>query len=170
MDKPAVSDNLAVLLLNASYEVIGTISWQRAVTLGFLGKVEVVEIYDAQVKGVNVSIDLPSVVRLRKYARQERKARFSRTSVYRRDGYECQYCGNGFDGSDLTLDHVNPRSKGGKTDWTNIVAACRPCNARKADRTPEQAKMKLRSQPARPMSVDSALPAHVHPTWEAYIQ
>lgn len=162
--------SLVALLLNASYEVMGVIPWERAVTLDFLGKVDVLESYDIPVSSPSLTIQMPSVVRLRKYARQERRARFSRANVYRRDGYCCQYCGKSFSGVELTLDHVLPRSKGGKTDWTNIVSACRPCNAHKADRTPEQARMTLRSMPTRPVSVDSALPAEIHPSWAPYVQ
>lgn len=83
----------ATLLLNATFEPLKIISWQRAVTLMFLGKAELVEAYDEIIRGISTSIAMPSVVRLRRYARHDRRVKFSRGNVYRRDGYACQYCG-----------------------------------------------------------------------------
>lgn len=161
----------ATLLLNASFEPMKVISWQRAITLVFLGKVEVVEAYEHEVRGVNTTLPMPSVVRLRRYARQERRVKFSRANVYRRDNFECQYCGVQPGASELTLDHVNPRARGGRTEWTNIVTCCTTCNARKADRTPEQARMNLARPPVRPEYMPAVSPNEAaHASWRGYLE
>lgn len=139
------------LLLSQSYEPVKVIPWQRALTLLFLGKVEVIEEYDHDVKSISFVIKMPAVVRLLQAFRRFRKpVKFSRVNIYARDSYQCQYCGEQKTLAELTYDHVVPRSQGGKTEWTNIVTACEPCNFRKGGRTPEQAKMKLRRKPIQP--------------------
>lgn len=160
----------ATLLLNATFEPMKVIPWQRAITLLFLGKAELVEQYDDIVRSVSDALPMPSVVRLRRYARQERRVTFSRLNVYRRDGFACQYCGAQPSVAALTLDHVTPRSRGGATSWTNVVACCSSCNARKADRTPEEAKMTLARKPERPHSMPLVSTAeHKHPRWGDYL-
>ena len=139
------------LLLSAGYEPIKVVSWQRAITLLTLGKVEVVEEYDRHVRSPTVVVKMPAVVRLLQAFRRHRKpVKFSRINIYARDRYRCQYCSRKLPIADLTYDHVVPRARGGKTDWENIVTACAPCNLRKADRTPEQAGMRLIVKPIRP--------------------
>jgi 5-methylcytosine-specific restriction endonuclease McrA len=94
---------------------------------------------------------VPEVVTLTKYDRLPTNAvTFSRRNVFKRDRFTCQYCGIQPGSEELTIDHVIPRAQGGTSTWTNCVLACIECNARKADRTPEQARMPLRSQPERP--------------------
>jgi 5-methylcytosine-specific restriction endonuclease McrA len=117
-----------------------------------LDKVDVLETYKEIVyDSPNMTIYAPAVVRLKKFSRFEpMKLRFSRANVYARDKKICQYCGNKFQLRQLTLDHVIPKSMGGDNSWTNIVTACRGCNAKKADRTPQQAKMKLLNRPQYP--------------------
>ena len=151
MEIPISSDVSQTLLLNQGYEPIKVISWQRAITLFCLDKVEVLEEYDAQVRATSMIVHVPAVVRLRKaYRRHVRPVRFSRVNIYARDGHRCQYCGVRCTIDRLTYDHVVPRSRGGRTSWDNIVSCCVPCNARKANRTPAEAGMILRSTPDRP--------------------
>ena len=139
------------LLLSQGFEPIKVISWQRAITLLTLGKVEVIEEYDAEIKAVSFVIKAPAVVRLlRAFRRHAKPVKFSRVNIYARDGYRCQYCGIKCTIDKLTYDHVVPRSRGGKTSWENIVSCCYACNARKANRTPAEAKMALRTAPVRP--------------------
>ncbi|NJL53690.1 HNH endonuclease [bacterium] len=140
------------LLLNSTFEPLRVISWQRAVVLLFEGKVEVVEEYeDFDLKAVSVTIKCPAVVRLLSFVNGRRhRVKFSRVNVFSRDQYMCQYCGSQPGTPNLTYDHVVPRSRGGKTTWENITTCCIPCNSRKADRTPAEAKMKLRSKPTKP--------------------
>jgi len=141
------------LLLNATFEPMKVIPWQRALTLLVLGKVELVEPYAAVVRTVKLEFALPAVVRLRRYARHDRRVALSRYNVFRRDDFTCLYCGARPAPSSLTLDHVVPRAHGGATAWDNLVTACGRCNARKAARTPEQARMPLIRRPTRPPSL-----------------
>lgn len=139
------------LLLTQGYEPLCTISWQRAISLLTLGKVEVVEEYERDVRSTFLVIKMPAVVRLiSAFRRHKKRVKFSRQNILARDRWKCQYCGIKVKTHEMTMDHVIPRSQGGTTCWENIVTSCEPCNARKADRTPEQADMKLRKRPKRP--------------------
>ena len=116
-----------------------------------MDKVEVVEESEREVHSVSVTMRIPSVVRLMGFVRFRRnEAKFSRRNIYARDGHKCQYCGRRYPTDDLTCDHVVPRSRGGKAEWSNIVTCCVPCNRRKGGRTPTEARMKLRRKPTRP--------------------
>jgi len=144
-------DVTRTLLLDQGYAPIKIISWQRAITLRSLDKVEVLEEYDAQIRATSLIVQIPAVVRLRKAHRWRAKpVKFSRVNIYARDGHCCQYCGVRCPIDRLTYDHVIPRSRGGRTSWDNIVSCCVPCNARKANRTPAEARMSLRSVPVQP--------------------
>lgn len=141
------------LVLNASYEPLVIVPWQRAIQLLFQGKVEVIEESDREVHSVRVTIRIPAVLRLLKYIPTKRKkqlVRFSRLNVLIRDHFRCQYCGHKFAKTNLTLDHVVPIVQGGKKAWENIVSACKPCNQRKGGRTPQQAGMQLIKRPQQP--------------------
>lgn len=146
------------LLLNATYEPLKVISWQRAVTMTWLGKVEVLRSYESILRAVTISFQAPAVVRLVQYVRRHKvRLAFSRRNVFLRDDHRCQYCGEWFPANELTCDHVVPRSHGGGTSWENVVAACAPCNRRKGGRTPEQARMVLKTRPTRPHALPGAL-------------
>lgn len=146
-----MSTQSRTLLLSQGYEQIKVISWQRAITLLTLGKVEVIEEYDNTIRTTSVVIKMPAVVRLlRAFRRHAKPVKFSRVNIYARDGYKCQYCGAKCAMSELTYDHVVPRAKGGKTSWDNIVTCCYPCNYKKGSRTPAEARMVLRSAPVQP--------------------
>lgn len=139
------------LVLSQSYEPVNIVSWKQAITLLFLGKVEVVEEYDRDIKTTSLVIKVPAVVRLLSAFRRVKKpVKFSRINIYGRDKYTCQYCGTKHAIGDLTYDHVVPRSQGGKTTWTNIVTCCEDCNRRKKNQTPEQAGMRLLKAPVQP--------------------
>ncbi len=142
-----------VLVLNASFEPIRIIHWQKAMQLLFQGKVEVVHEYDREIRTVSLKIKLPSVLRLLTYIPLVRKkglARFSRTNIFLRDQYTCQYCGRKRGKHELTLDHVIPVVQGGKKMWENIVTACIQCNQKKGGRTPQEAGMRLIATPREP--------------------
>jgi 5-methylcytosine-specific restriction endonuclease McrA len=120
-----------------------------------------------------INLVVPEVIVLLNYVRKPnhgKRLRYSRMSVFRRDNFCCQYCGHEFVRAELTVDHIIPKSKGGKSTWLNIVTACRPCNWAKADRTPEEAKMKLLNQPKIPTWRDSVdMPAGSHKEiWENF--
>lgn len=140
------------LVLSQSYEPVNIVPVQRAITLLFLGKAELIEEYDGNVKTTSVVFKMPAVVRLLRAFRRFRKAvKFSRVNIYGRDKYTCQYCGVKKKSiSELTYDHVMPRSRGGKTVWTNIATCCQDCNRKKANRTPSEAGMKLLKEPVQP--------------------
>lgn len=148
--------NIRTLLLTPWMTPCRVISWQRAVVLSFLGKVEVVVEYDVPITGPSLTIRTPAVVRQRRAGTVRfRKPAFSRTNIFVRDAFTCQYCGTAKDASELNLDHVLPRSRGGTTTWENIVTSCYDCNQRKAGRTPEEARMRLPRRPFRPTSLPS---------------
>ncbi len=139
------------LLLNATYEPIKIVSWKKAITLVFLGKAEMLERQDRDIHTAHDSYALPSVLRLMRRVRVPRKpVQFSRSNVYRRDNYTCQFCGESFSPGRLTFDHVMPRSRGGETSWVNIVTSCQECNRLKGDRTPTEAGMPLLKTPKEP--------------------
>lgn len=141
------------LVLNASFEPLLIVSWQRAIQLLFQGKVEVIEESDREVRTVRFSIKVPAVLRLLHYIPLNKKKqiiRFSRMNILLRDQFMCQYCGEVFEDSRLTLDHIVPVVQGGGKSWENIVSACKPCNQRKGGRTPPQAGMKLVRVPKQP--------------------
>jgi 5-methylcytosine-specific restriction endonuclease McrA len=139
------------LLLTAAYEPMATISWQKAIVMLTLGKVEVIEAYDRNIRSTSIVIKLPAVVRLiNRFRRYKRKVKYSKQNVFARDRWRCQYCGERGTTKELTQDHVMPRAQGGKTCWENVVTCCVDCNTNKANRTPRQAGMRLRAKPARP--------------------
>ena len=130
------------------------ISWERAIVLLVLDKIDVLEEYDEEIRSPSRTLRTPSVVRLRKTgATRKHAVRFSRVNVYTRDGFRCQYCGERKEMRDLNYDHVVPRVRGGHTVWENIVTSCYACNDRKGSRTPEEAGMTLRRKPFKPTSL-----------------
>ena len=142
------------LLLNASFQPLQVISWQKAVQLFFSGKVEVVENSDRVIRSVSITIPVPRVIRLIKFIPLNSKktvVRFNRNNIFLRDHHTCQYCGQKPPGSQLTMDHVVPVVKGGKKSWQNIVTACRTCNLKKGGRTPDEAGMRLKQAPREPI-------------------
>ena len=140
------------LVLNATYEPLKVVDWQRAMTLWAQGKVEVVEEHEREVRSVSFSFRLPSVVRLLHFVKLKRRpvVQFTRANIYARDRFTCQYCDTAFAPEHLTFDHVVPAAQGGTRRWENIVTACEPCNSKKGARTPDEAGMTLTRQPRRP--------------------
>lgn len=142
------------LLLNATYEPLKVVDWRRAIKLWCQGKVEVLSVYDREVRSVSLTVKLPSVIRLLDYITIKRHFNlvpFSRGNIYARDDHVCQYCGRGFPADQLTFDHVVPVRYGGRKDWENIVTACVACNRRKGGRTPAEAGMRVIRPPRRPV-------------------
>jgi 5-methylcytosine-specific restriction endonuclease McrA len=160
------------LVLNAdfrplSYFPLSLLSWQDAVTAVFKEHVTVVAEYDKVIRSPSTSMRLPSVVAVRDYVKIANRVAFTRFNVFLRDRFRCQYCGESFPAKDLTFEHVIPKSKGGETSWTNIVAACEPCNTAKDNRT----EMRPIRAPFVPtarelMAVRRALPqGYLHESW-----
>jgi 5-methylcytosine-specific restriction endonuclease McrA len=139
-----------VLVLNATFEPINVCSVRRAVVLLLKEKAEVIEHGAWELRSTSTTIARPVVIRLVSYVRVPRdtnRRKITRRAVFARDGWSCQYCGAR---SNLTVDHVVPRSKGGESIWENIVASCAPCNRRKGDALPRQVGMTLRRSPRIP--------------------
>lgn len=163
-----------VLLLNITYEPLKIINWKKAITMLCLEKVEVLEEYSREIHSVSFTVKLPSVVRLLKLVKRPKSpVKFSRQNIYSRDRYKCQYCGERGPTEDLTYDHVHPKSRGGKTEWENIVTCCFDCNRKKGGRTPREASMKLIRKPARPTWVPAIRITigfkYVPDTWRDYL-
>lgn len=164
------------LLLNSSYEPMRIVSWQKALVLWFQDKVEVLEYHPVFARSVRSSFQLPSVLRLKSYVRPRSVGaiRFCRENVYIRDAFTCQYCGDEFSPKALTLDHVVPVSKKGPKTWGNVVTACRECNQRKANRTPDQANMPLLTVPKAPVWLPvvqvELRPESIPETWLQYLR
>jgi len=143
--------NAAVLVLNQNYEPLNVCNARRAFVLVDRGKAEIIEHSEAVLRSALHVFPLPSVIRLIYMIRRPRpQMRLTRREVFVRDRFTCQYCGR--QTKDLTIDHVTPRHRGGPHSWDNLVSACRNCNHRKAGRTPQEAHMRLLSEPVRPPS------------------
>lgn len=137
------------MVLNNNFEPLNVCNMRRALALLMLGKADVLLLRDLPVATVQGGLDAPSVVKMRYTVKRPMpQLRLSRHSVLARDNYTCQYCGS--HSRDLTIDHVVPRWVGGANSWDNLVACCRRCNLKKADKTPQQAGMKLARSPRRP--------------------
>ena len=127
---PALALNADFRPLN--YFPLSLWSWQDTVKAVWSDRVTIISEYDQQISSPSLKMNLPSVIALKEYVPQTRNPAFTRFNVFLRDRFSCQYCGYGFFASELTFDHVIPKSRGGRTSWTNVVAACGPCNLRKA--------------------------------------
>ncbi len=147
--------NLRTLVLNAdmqplSWAPLSVWNWKDAFVAVMQDRVVQVKTYeDVIVRSVNSEFQVPSVVALKRYRKRKRVA-FTRYNLFVRDQFTCQYCGNRYEAKDLTFDHVTPRSRGGTSCWTNIVAACQSDNLRKSNRTPKEAQMRLVRPPFEP--------------------
>ena len=145
-----------VLVLNSSYEPINVCAARRALVLVLKGVASAEETATGHIHTPRQAIRVPSVIRLLEYRRIPHQTRaLSRKNILMRDRYTCQYCLKTFSSSELTLDHVVPRSRAGETTWENLVACCHPCNNRKGSRTPDEAGMKLARAP-RPFSLHTS--------------
>lgn len=134
-----------VLVLNYDYTPLNVTTIKRGFVLVDKGKAEIVKADDNPIVTGYKTYVRPVIIRLLKYIKHfARNLRASRNRIYKRDGYQCVYCGSH---RNLTLDHVIPKSRGGTNEWTNLVTSCQKCNLKKADRTPEEARMKLTQKP-----------------------
>lgn len=136
------------LVLNASYEPLGVVALRRAVVLVLGEKAEVLEHNGAIFRSEHLNLEAPSVIRLRYFVHVPRRLHVApnRKAVFLRDGHTCQYCGRPAE----NVDHVHPRSRGGRHTWDNVVAACRRCNARKENKLPQEAGLRLHRRPKSP--------------------
>lgn len=145
-----------VLVLNATFEPINVTAVRRALVLMLKGVAQAEETNHAEVHTTHKAMQVPSVIRLLTYRHIPQQSRaLSRKNILLRDRNTCQFCGHALPASELTLDHVMPRSRGGRSSWENLVACCYGCNNRKGDRTPEEAGLKLQRRP-RPFTLHTS--------------
>jgi 5-methylcytosine-specific restriction endonuclease McrA len=161
-----------VLVLNASFEPINVCTVRRATVLLLKQKAEMLEEGHGRLHSERMALERPAVIRLVTYVhvpRDVHRRKITRKAVLARDSWTCQYCGSNKPG--LTVDHVIPRSRGGDSGWENIVASCAPCNRKKGDKLPREARMHPHSQPRPPgptVFIRIAAP-QVPVTWERYL-
>lgn len=157
------------LVLNATYEPLCVVPVKRAVVLVLNEKAEVVSSQDRPYRSERTVFQAPSVIRLIQFVKVPFRKRvpLNRRAVFARDHYRCQYCGVAAE----NIDHVLPRSRGGLHLWENVVAACRPCNARKGDLLLEHSGMTLRRRPSAPHALTWVLVAvgDLRPDWAPYL-
>tara|TARA_B100000900_G_C20221628_1_gene570094 strand:- start:23 stop:577 length:555 start_codon:yes stop_codon:yes gene_type:complete len=174
--KNNLSDYTA-LVLNAdyrplSYLPLSTLSWQDAVKATFLERVNIVSVHDIAIRSPSVSLNIPSVVVLKKYVKRTNISIFNRANIFLRDDFSCQYCGSS---GPLTFDHVIPKSKGGKTSWENVVTACISCNVKKGSKDIKTVGMKMKRKPFCPSPEFlikkgfDARGSDIHYTWKDFI-
>ena len=179
--KPAIfekSKQRPALILNADYRPLSYFPlslwpWQEAIKAVYLKRVNVAAEYEEVVRSEKLTLPLPSVIVLKNYVVPTKTVPFTRATLFLRDEFTCQYCG--YKGKDLTFDHVVPKSRGGKTRWDNVVAACQSCNLRKAAKTTSQAGFKLKKAPTKP-SPEVLLnkgkkfpPSDMHKSWTDFL-
>lgn len=169
------------LVLNAdfrplSYYPLSLWSWQESLKNVFLDRVQVVSRYEEVcVHSPSITVPLPSVIALKTYANPAPRPAFTRFNLFLRDMFSCQYCGVQLAASELTFDHVIPRSKGGRTHWENIVTACRGCNLHKGNKTLKKSGLYLLHVPHQPSSFELQEngrcfpPNHLHESWGDFL-
>jgi 5-methylcytosine-specific restriction endonuclease McrA len=178
---PAVrAHDCPALVLNAdfrplSYFPLSLWPWQETVKAVFLERVNVLAEYDEVVHSPSVQFRLPSVISLKEYIPLARRPAFTRFNVFLRDRFACQYCGRRSVPEELTFDHIVPRSRGGRTTWGNVVAACSACNVRKGNRLPNEARMHPLAWPERPSVHElqengrAFPPNYLHASWRDFL-
>ena len=176
-DQSVSLEKCPALVLNAdyrplSYYPLSLWSWQDSVKSVFLDRVSIVNYYDRTIRSPSFSMKLPSVIALKSFIRPQSNPNFTRFNVFLRDKFSCQYCGSK---RELTFDHLLPRSKGGKTDWDNVVTACSSCNVKKGGRLLNKSGMSLNQMPYQPTTEDLHKngkyfpPNFLHKTWIDYL-
>lgn len=168
---------MRTLVIDSTWRPVNFVNDVRAISMLLLGKVELISKWEGEeFRTTNASFEIPAIVKLNRYVSKNNNApRFRRKLLYCRDKFQCQYCGKTLAGRSLTIDHVVPRCKGGKTNWSNCVVACFSCNEKKGDKSLEQSGLTLRSMPTEPKpfhywhAFDYAVCNKWHPTWEDFI-
>ena len=165
-------DNISVLKLDSSFKPIEVIRWEEAIVLVWLKKAWAAEYTDKWVHSAKRAFQIPSVIVLRRFIDEKFfTLPCTRKNILLRDEYRCQYCFQHLKESDLTIDHVLPRSKGGKSTWTNVVAACKPCNQHKRDLLIENSSLTLARRPKKPSyrSIIKKRIGNVNLKWQEYL-
>jgi 5-methylcytosine-specific restriction endonuclease McrA len=159
----------SALVLNATYEPLSIVPARRAACLVLAQKADIVHDDGTSIHSARLTVPSPTVIRLRYVVKVPyyRHAALSRRAVFARDDHRCQYCGEHAD----SIDHIFPRSRGGQHEWENVAAACRPCNLKKRDRTPQEAGMRLARPPRAPRETAWVVVAvgRVPEVWKPYL-
>ena len=177
IDQNISLEKCPALVLNAdyrplSYYPLSLWCWQDSIKSVFLDRVSIVSNYDKIIRSPSFSMKLPSVIALKNYVNPQSNPNFTRFNVFLRDKFSCQYCGSKHE---LTFDHLLPRSKGGKTNWNNVVTSCSNCNVQKGGRLLELSGMKLHKIPNQPSTEDlhrngkNFPPNFLHKSWIDYL-
>ena len=164
------NQNVMALKLDASYRPLAVIEAIDALVMCIVGKAKAIEEHDVTINSVSSSFKLPAVIVVNtivKYVFSGFSA--SRKNICARDENTCQYCAVKFQIAELTIDHVFPKSRGGKNEWDNLVASCRKCNQRKGNRTPEEAETELLKEPVKPKNISFRFKRHSEEVWENYL-
>ena len=175
-----MKEHSPALVLNAdfrplSYFPLSIWSWQDAVKAVFLDRVNIVSEYEEEVSSPTLSMRLPSVIALKQYVPLSRRPAFTRFNVFLRDRFVCQYCGGAPGASELTFDHVIPKSLGGQTVWDNVVAACSECNLIKGNKLPRDCGMVPAVAPIEPTNYQLQSngrlfpPNYLHESWRDFL-
>ena len=173
-------ESCPALVLNADFRPLNYFPlslwpWQEAVKAVFLDRVNVVSEYDRVIRSPSWQMRLPSVIALKEYVHLSRRPAFTRFNVFLRDKFTCQYCGFHFSTHELTFDHVVPRSRGGRTEWTNVVTACGTCNLQKGNKLAHEAGMRMRRRAYQPSNHQlhevgrKFPPNYLHESWRDYL-
>ena len=177
IDQNVSLEKCPALVLNAdyrplSYYPLSLWCWKDSIKSVFLDRVTIVSNYDWIIKSPSFSMRLPSVIALKNYISSQSNPNFTRFNVFLRDKFSCQYCGNK---NELTFDHLLPRSRGGKTDWDNVVTSCSGCNVQKGGRLLKSSGMILQQKPYQPTTEDlhkngkNFPPNFLHESWIDYL-
>lgn len=165
--------NNAVLVLNQNYEPLNVCNVRRALVLVIGGRAEILEARAHHLASASAVFPAPSVIRLMYMIRRPRpRVKLTRREIFIRDGFTCQYCER--QASDLTIDHVIPRSRGGQHVWDNVVSACKTCNHRKGGKSIAEARMSLRTQPFEPRAgryytIERRLDTSIQTDWQKFL-
>ncbi len=177
IDQNISLEKCPALVLNAdyrplSYYPLSLWCWQDSVKSVFLDRVTIVSNYDRVIRSPSFNMKLPSVIALKHFVNPQSNPNFTRFNVFLRDKFSCQYCGSG---DELTFDHLLPRSRGGKTNWNNVVTACSDCNVQKGGRLLASSGMLLQKKPFQPSTEDlhkngkNFPPNFLHESWMDYL-
>lgn len=166
--KKGNKSNAPILVLNSNYLPINITNLQKAFKLIYKGKAEIVLEGEDFIKTMKHDFKRPSVIRMSYHVNIPfRKVILSKENIFKRDNHTCAYCGRF---RDLTVDHIQPKSKGGKDTWDNLISACLKCNYKKGDRTPEQAGMELLFKPYKPNPLHFMCESNkFRDGWDAYL-
>ena len=177
VDQNISLEKCPALVLNAdyrplSYYPLSLWNWQDSIKSAYFERVSIVSNYKRKIRSPSFEMSLPSVIALKSFIKPAEHPNFTRFNVFLRDKFMCQYCGSN---SELTFDHLLPRSKGGKTDWNNVVTACSSCNVQKGGRLYDNSEMSLQQIPYQPSTEDlhrngkNFPPNFLHKSWIDYL-